>query len=147
MVDFLPALAPGRIATRVLQEYWPVFVLGLFYAPFLITSTLHKTHNVLRDTWLRLGSSTMVTIWALITVILIILSLDVPHGRLSPQWLLLVGIDATVALFVVLTLIALRAALSDRLGIPSGITVGNAAAVAAVYGNIVLVVLVATQIT
>jgi len=146
MQAFLPEFYCSELISRIVSTYWPLFVIIAFYAPFVVSSVFVGRLSPTRDAWLRSISSSLITVWALITVALIIINLDAPHGKLEPQWFLLIGVDATLALAVVFAVTTLRAALSRRLGVPPGITLGNAAAIVAVYADLVFVVLVATPI-
>ena len=144
MADFGSSLAFRELSTRVLWTYWPITVAIACYVPFLLTSLRLKTHSTARKTWLELGSSIMVTIWALITVRHLILVFDAPHGRPYPQTFFLVGVDATFVLALVLVVVAVRVAISHHLAISTGISLGAVAAVAAVYANLVFALLVST---
>jgi len=146
MADFISSLTLKDIAVRVAWTYWPVMLTVACYIPFLLTSLLLRELGTMRRTWLELGSSILVTMWALITVLNLIATYDAPHGHVYPQWFLLVGVDATFALGVVLMVATVRATISRRLTITTGINVGNAAAIAAVYGNLVFALLLATPI-
>ena len=146
MDDFIASLTLWEIGARVLWSYSPVVVTTACYLPFLLTSLSIQTPGTARRTWLELGSSILVTMWALITVLHLIESYDAPHGHVYPQRFLLVGVDATFALGVVLLVATVRAMISRRLTITTGINVGNAAAIAAVYGNVVFALLLATPI-
>ena len=144
MIEFLTKLTMDEISSRVIWSYWPIILGALCYVPFLFTSIFVRKQSVVRIAWLNMGSSMLLTIWGLITIIHIISAFDAPHGRLVPQWFFLVGIDATYSLGLVFVVAAMRAVVSRRLELSASFSIGGAATIGAVYGNLVFALLLTT---
>jgi hypothetical protein len=112
---------------------------------FAVASFRIKEPSVVRRAFLACGVACIVHAWAFLTIRAVLASLDTWHGRFThPQYLIRIGLEASVCLIAVLLPLTVRNLVSRRIQMPTAFTLGIGASIAAVYGDLMLVLWAAT---
>ena len=129
------------------DHYWPVLGATAIYLIFAVTSFRIKEPSVTRRAFLACGVACIVHAWAFLTIWAIAATASGWHGQLAhPHRVIRIGLESSVCLIAVLLPLTVRNLISRRIQMPTAFTLGIGASIAAVYGDLMLVLWAATPL-